>query len=63
MKAFGAETGKIIGGKKVILAKKGNCIMKICTVYLTLIRIAKNLLETRVIIKIESYPFYPINLD
>ena len=51
MKAFGAETGKIIGGKKVILAKKGNCIMKICTVYyLTLIRLAKNLLETRVII-------------
>ena len=66
MKTFGADIEeRIIGGKKVTLAKKGNFIMKIYTVhtlYNVILRIVKNFLETRENIKISTHPFYHKNL-
>ena len=67
MKTFGADIEeRIIGGKKVTLAKKGNFIMKIYTVhtlYNVILRIVKNFLETRENIKISIHPFCYMNLD
>ena len=64
MKTFGDEIEeRIIGGKKVTLEKKGNCIMKTYTVhtlYNRILRIARNFLETRDKIKISIYPYSAI---
>ena len=53
----------ILPGKNYRYIHRFNLSMHVYTLYNVILRIARNLMETKEIIKILTHLFYPINLD